>query len=79
MVKPVKKFVGLANYAAIFKDPNSWRIAGNTVVYILVLLVLNFVLPYILSFILSAVIKRGQGFYKACLLYTSVGGGIPFS
>lgn len=57
MVKPVKKFVGLANYTAIFKDPNSWKIAGNTVVYILVLLVLNFVLPYILSFILSAVIK----------------------
>ena len=45
MVKPVKKFVGLANYAAIFKDPNSWKITGNTVVYILVLLVLNFVLP----------------------------------
>ncbi len=51
MVKPVKKFVGLANYAAIFRDPNSWKIAGNTAVYILVLLVLNFVLPYILSFI----------------------------
>ena len=38
MVKPVKKFVGLANYAAIFRDPNSWKIAGNTAVYILCLL-----------------------------------------
>ena len=79
MVKPVKKFVGLANYAAIFRDPNSWKIAGNTAVYILVLLVLNFVLPYILSFILSAVIKRGQGFYKAVFFLPSVispGGGI---
>ena len=72
MVKPVKKFVGLANYAAIFRDPNSWKIAGNTAVYILVLLVLNFVLPYILSFILSAVIKRGQGFYKAVFFLPSV-------
>lgn len=72
MVKPVKKFVGLANYTAIFKDPNSWKIAGNTVVYIFVLLVLNFVLPYILSFILSAVIKRGQGFYKAAFFMPSV-------
>ena len=72
MVKPVKKFVGLANYAAIFRDPNSWKIAGNTGVYILVLLVLNFVLPYILSFILSAVIKRGQGFYKAVFFLPSV-------
>ena len=72
MVKPVKKFVGLANYAAIFRDPNSWKIAGNTAVYILVLQVLNFVLPYILSFILSAVIKRGQGFYKAVFFLPSV-------
>lgn len=72
MVKPVKKFVGLANYTAIFKDPNSWKIAGNTVVYILVLLVLNFVLPYILSFILSAVIKRGKGVYKALFFLPSV-------
>ena len=40
--------------------------------YILVLLVLNFVLPYILSFILSAVIKRGQGFYKAVFFLPSV-------
>ena len=69
MVKPVKKFVGLANYAAIFKDPNSWKITGNTVVYILVLLVLNFVLPYILSFILSAVIKRGKDFIKLCFSF----------
>lgn len=65
MVKPVKKFVGLANYISIVKDPNSWRIAGNTVLYILILLAVNFVLPYILSFILSAVIRKGQGFYKA--------------
>lgn len=72
MVKPVKKFVGLANYTAIFKDPNSWKIAGNTVVYILVLLVLNFVLPYILSFILSAVIRKGQSFYKAVFFLPSV-------
>ena len=24
MVKPVKKFVGLANYISVFKDPNNW-------------------------------------------------------
>ena len=56
MVKPVKKFVGLNNYIAVFRDPNTFKILGNTLAYILVLLVLNFVLPYILSFILSAVI-----------------------
>lgn len=72
MVKPVKKFVGLANYEAVFKDPNSWRIAGNTFWYILALLIVNFVMPYILSFILSAVVKKGKGFYKAVFFLPSV-------
>lgn len=72
MVKPVKKFVGLANYTSVFKDPNSWKIAGNTFWYILILLIMNFVLPYILSFILSAVIKKGKNFYKAVFFLPSV-------
>lgn len=39
MVKPVKKFVGLNNYIAVFRDPNTFKILGNTLAYILVLLV----------------------------------------
>lgn len=65
MVKPVKKFVGLGNYISVLKDPNTWKIFGNTFWYIVILLVFNFVMPYILSFILSCVIKKGQSFYKA--------------
>jgi len=61
MVKPVKKFVGLANYISVFKDPNNWKIFGNTMIYIVILLAFNFVMPYILSFILSCVIKKGKG------------------
>ncbi len=72
MVKPVKKFVGLANYISVFQDPNTWKIVGNTFWYILILLVINFILPYILSFILSAIIKKGQGFYKAVFFLPSV-------
>ena len=72
MVKPVKKFVGLNNYIAVFRDPNTFKILGNTLAYILVLLVLNFVLPYILSFILSAVIRHGKSFYKAVFFLPSV-------
>ena len=56
MVKPVKKFVGLNNYIAVFRDPNTFKILGNTLAYILVLLVLNFVLPYILSFAAGAML-----------------------
>ena len=72
MVKSVKKFVGLNNYIAVFRDPNTFKILGNTLAYILVLLVLNFVLPYILSFILSAVIRHGKSFYKAVFFLPSV-------
>lgn len=72
MIKPVKKFVGLGNYIQIFKDPNTYRIAGNTLFYIGILLLLNFVLPYILSFILSSVIKKGKGLYKSIFFLPSV-------
>ena len=72
MVKPVKKFVGLGNYISVLKDPNTWKIFGNTFWYIVILLVFNFVMPYILSFILSCVIKKGQSFYKAVFFLPSV-------
>ena len=72
MVKPVKKFVGLDNYIAIFKDPVSWKIFGNTMFYILLLLVFNFVMPYILSFILSVIIKKGKNLYNVAFLLPTV-------
>lgn len=72
MVKPVKEFVGLANYIAVLKDPVTWKIFGNTVLYLVILLGFNFVMPYILSFILSNIIKKGQGFYKAVFFLPSV-------
>ncbi len=72
MVKPTKEFVGLDNYIQIFTDPTTYKIMGNTLIYIIILLVLNFVAPYILSFILSVVIKRGKGFYKSVIFLPSV-------
>lgn len=72
MIKPVKKFVGLDNYIAIFQDPNTYKIIGNTAIYILILLVINFVAPYILSFVLSVVIKKGKDFYKGAFFLPSV-------
>ena len=76
MVKPVKKFVGLNNYIAVFRDPNTFKILGNTLAYILVLLVLNFVLPYILSFILSAVIRHGKSFYLYTWILNPISGPV---
>lgn len=72
MVKPVKKFVGLANYINVLKDLNTWKIFGNTLWYIVILLVMNFVMSYILSFILTFVVKKFHNFYKAVFFLPSV-------
>ena len=53
MVKPTKTFVGLSNYIEIFNDPLTYKIMGNTFLYIIILLLVNFVAPYILSLISS--------------------------
>ena len=41
MVKPVKKFVGLGNYISVLKDPNTWKIFGNTFWVIAVLCIIT--------------------------------------
>ena len=72
MVKPIKTYVFLDNYIALFNDPNSIRVVGNTLFYLLILLAINFVLPFILSFILSCIVKKGNGFYKTAFFLPSV-------
>lgn len=72
MVKPVKTFLGFDNYITVLTDPNTWKIFGNTIVYIIILLIFNFIMPYILSFILSNIIKKGKGFYKSVFFLPSV-------
>lgn len=72
MIKPTKTFVGFDNYIALFKDPLTYKVMENTLVYIFILLILNFVAPYILSFILSVVIKKGKGLYKSVIFLPSV-------
>ncbi len=72
MIKPVKKFVGLQNYITLLQDELTYKVLGNTLVYILILLVMNFVAPYIISFVLSFIIKKGKGFYKTAFFLPSV-------
>lgn len=72
MVKPTKTFVGLDNYIEIFSNPLTYKIMGNTFLYILILLLINFVAPYVLSFILSVVITKAKGFYKSVIFLPSV-------
>ena len=72
MIKPVKKFVGLQNYIKLLQDDVTYKVLGNTILYILILLVVNFVLPYIVSFLLSFVIRKGKSFYKTAFFLPSV-------
>ena len=47
MVSPNMKFVGAENFSVIFASPELWKILLNTVLFVVIMLVLNFVLPYI--------------------------------
>lgn len=72
MTRPVKEFVGLGNYISIFTDPNFGKIIGNSLLYIFLLLVMNFAAPYVFSFVLSFVVKSGKRFYKSTIFLPSV-------
>ena len=71
MVSPNMKFVGAENFSVIFASPELWKILLNTVLFVVIMLVLNFVLPYIYSFILGHVITRCQAFYRSALFLPS--------
>ena len=71
MVSPNMKFVGAENFSVIFASPELWKILINTVLFVVIMLVLNFVLPYIYSFILGHVVKRWSSFYRSALFLPS--------
>lgn len=67
MVSPNMTFVGIENYTAVLGSEELIKILANTVVFVAIMLVLNFVLPYLFSFVLGHLIQRGQGFYRSTL------------
>ena len=71
MVRPNMKFVGAENFSVIFASPELWKILLNTVLFVVIMLVLNFVLPYIYSFILGHVVTRWSSFYRSALFLPS--------
>ena len=71
MVNPNMKFVGAENFSVIFASPELWKILLNTVLFVVIMLVLNFVLPYIYSFILGHVVTRWSSFYRSALFVPS--------
>lgn len=67
MISPTMKYVGLGNYADILTSKELYKIIGNTVVFVVIMLVFNFVLPYIYSFIMGHLLQRGKTFYRSVL------------
>lgn len=67
MVSPNMTFVGIENYIAVLGSEELIKILANTVVFVAIMLVLNFVLPYLFSFVLGHLIERGKGFYRSTL------------
>lgn len=67
MVSPNMTFVGIENYTAVMGSEELIKILANTVVFVAIMLVLNFVLPYLFSFVLGHLIERGKGFYRSTL------------
>ena len=47
MVSPTMKFVGIENFTELLASAELLKILLNTVLFVVIMLVLNFVLPYI--------------------------------
>lgn len=67
MVSPNMKFVGFDNYADVLGSAELIKILINTVIFVLIMLVLNFVMPYLFSYVLGHLIQRGKSFYRSTL------------
>ncbi len=71
MVSPTMKYVGLQNYVQVLSGTEFVKIMGNTLLYVVVLVFLNFFLPYGISFIMSHVLQRFNFFYRSALFIPS--------
>ena len=71
MISPNQKFVGLENFIIIFSSAELIKILINTVLFVAIMLVLNFVLPYFYSFILGHLVHRWTAFYRSALFLPS--------
>lgn len=71
MVSPTMKFVGIENFTELLASAELLKILLNTVLFVAIMLVLNFVLPYIYSFVLGHLVHRWNAFYRSTLFLPS--------
>ncbi len=70
-----KPFVGLANYAATFKDGAFWQALLRTAIYSVISVILVNVVAFILAFLVTSGVK-GQNFFRAGFFVPNLIGGI---
>ena len=75
MISPTMKYVGLSNYIDILGSKELYKIIGNTVIFVLIMLLFNFVLPYLYSFNPRAPSSAGKNVLSLC--FVSAGNFIP--
>jgi multiple sugar transport system permease protein len=69
------RFVGFANYAAVFQDPLFSKALLNTLKYVGWSLVIGFIIPIIMGFLLSEVVHF-QAFFRTLLYFPNMISGI---
>lgn len=74
-VSAVKNFVGLKNFAAMFKDAQFWSSLGLTFKYVIVVVILVNVIAFLLAYLLTRGFK-GQNFFRAGFFTPNLIGGI---
>ncbi|CAM3370919.1 sugar ABC transporter permease [Hydrogenibacillus schlegelii] len=72
MISPVKKWVGLANYAAVLTAPEFWIAFGNTVLYTALLFGIVFALPYLLAYGMAFRVPRAGQVLRGLYFLPSV-------
>lgn len=74
-VSAVKNFVGLKNFATMFKDAQFWNSLGLTFKYVIVVVILVNVIAFLLAYLLTRGFK-GQNFFRAGFFTPNLIGGI---
>ena len=77
----VWEFNGLENYSRIFKDPNTWTIAMNTVIYIGVSVALIIVIDLFIAIMTTYFIKSDSwaSFFKAFIMIPMITPSVVYS
>ncbi len=70
-----KPFVGLANFAAAFKDADYWQAMGRTAIYSVFAVILINIVAFVLAFLVTSGVK-GQNFFRAGFFVPNLIGGI---